>query len=96
MFRALEVERAALVGRPDRHRDHAAGRRHLSQGRRVGHLGKVIEQSPVTIPAVWILFGFAIGAVGATPALRVIAWLGLFVLLFLAVGFVGFRRRDLI
>ena len=105
-------------------------------------LGKVIEQSLVTIPAVWVLVGIAIAAVGAAPSVRVIAWLGvvatfgitilgptfklpdwlldisplrhvpnvtatspdwtglawlgLFFALFLAVGFVGFRRRDVI
>lgn len=105
-------------------------------------LGKVIEQSLVTIPAVWVLVAIAIAAIGAAPALRVIAWLGVvatfaitilgptfnlsdwvldisplrhvphvsaaspdwtglgwlgvFLVLFLAGGFVGFRRRDII
>jgi ABC-2 type transport system permease protein len=104
--------------------------------------GNVVEQSLVTIPAVWVLVGLAIAAVGAAPSRRLIAWLGVVatfgltilgptfklpdwaldisplrhvpnvtaaspdwtglvwltavVVLFLAVGFAGFRRRDVI
>lgn len=105
-------------------------------------VGDVLQQSLATIPAVWVLVGLAIAAVGAAPTRRIIAWLGivatfgltilgptfnlpdwlldvsplrhvpnvtaasadwaglgwltLVAAAFLAVGFVGFRRRDVI
>lgn len=103
---------------------------------------KVVQQSAVTIPAVWVLVALAIAAVGAAPTLRWIAWLGVvatfaltilgptfnlsaaaldlsplrhvpnvsaaspdwtglawltgFIVIFLAIGFAGYRRRDII
>lgn len=39
-------------------------------------LAKVITQSLVTIPAIWALVALGIAAVGALPAARGIAWLG--------------------
>jgi ABC-2 type transport system permease protein len=102
----------------------------------------VIFQSLVTIPAVWVLVGLALAAVGAAPRLRLVAWLGIvatfgltilgptfklpawaldisplrhvpnvtaaspdwaglawliaFAALFLTIGFVGYRRRDIV
>jgi ABC-2 type transport system permease protein len=102
----------------------------------------VIFQSLVTIPAVWVLVGLALAAVGAAPRLRLVAWLGIvatfgltilgptfklpawaldisplrhvpnvtaaspdwaglawliaFAALFLIIGFVGYRRRDIV
>jgi ABC-2 type transport system permease protein len=105
-------------------------------------LAKVIQQTAVTIPAVWVLVALAITAIGAAPAIRLIAWLGIvatfaltilgptfnlpawaldpsplrhvpnlsaaspdwtglawltgFIVIFLAIGFAGFGRRDII
>ena len=102
----------------------------------------VIEQAAVTVPAVWVLVGLALAAVGAAPRRRLVGWvgvvatfgitllgptfklpdwalgisplehvpnvtsaspdwgglvgLGVVAALLLAVGFAGFRRRDVI
>ena len=102
----------------------------------------VIEQAAVTVPAVWVLVGLALAAVGAAPRQRLVGWvgvvatfgitllgptfklpgwalgisplehvpnvtlaspdwgglvgLGVVAALLLAVGFAGFRRRDVI
>jgi len=40
-------------------------------------IAKVVQQSAVTIPAVWVLVALAITAVGAAPTMRLIAWLGI-------------------
>lgn len=104
--------------------------------------GKVIWQSIVTIPAVWVLVGLAVAAVGAAPSRRIIGWAGvvatfaltllgptfnlpqwaldisplehipnvnastadwsglgwvsLIAVIFIALGFVGYRRRDIL
>jgi len=39
--------------------------------------GRVIEQALATIPAVWVLVALGVAAVGARPAIRVVAWLGI-------------------
>ncbi|MEO6268486.1 MAG: hypothetical protein ABIO66_17995 [Nocardioidaceae bacterium] len=105
-------------------------------------LGDVVRQALVTIPAVWVLVGLAVAAVGAAPVRRLVAWLGVVAtfgltilgptfrlpgwalgvsplrhvpnvtatspdwpglggltgvaVLLLAVGFAGFRRRDVL
>lgn len=38
--------------------------------------GDVVRQAIATIPAVWLLVGVAIAAVGAVPSRRLVAWLG--------------------
>nr|WP_246336754.1 multidrug ABC transporter permease [Flexivirga oryzae] len=39
-------------------------------------IGDVVRQAVVTVPAVWLLVGIAVAAVGAVPTRRLIAWLG--------------------
>lgn len=39
--------------------------------------GDVLLQAAVTIPAVWVLVALALAAVGAAPAARLAAWLGI-------------------
>jgi ABC-2 type transport system permease protein len=39
-------------------------------------IGNVVQQALVTIPAVWVLVGLAVAAVGAAPTRRLVAWLG--------------------
>ena len=39
-------------------------------------VGDVFGQALATIPAVWVLVGLAVAAVGAAPAKRIVAWLG--------------------
>jgi ABC-2 type transport system permease protein len=39
--------------------------------------GDVLRQAVVTIPAVWTLVALALAVVGARPAVRVVAWLGI-------------------
>jgi ABC-2 type transport system permease protein len=105
-------------------------------------IGNVVQQALVTIPAVWVLVGLAVAAVGAAPTRRLVAWLGVvatfgltilgptfklpdwaldisplrhvpnvtaaspdwtglvwlcgIAVLFTAIGFAGYRRRDVI
>lgn len=40
-------------------------------------LGDVVAQALVTVPAVWVLVGIALAAVGAAPGRRVVGWLGI-------------------
>lgn len=40
-------------------------------------LGDVIWQAAVTVPAVWVLVGLGLAAVGTAPRLRLVAWLGI-------------------
>ena len=104
-------------------------------------MADVVEQALATVPAVWVLVGISIAAVGARPALRLASWLGVvgtfgltiigptfklpawaldisplrhipnvaasapdwsglgwlavFFVVFLTVGFAGWRRRDI-
>lgn len=37
---------------------------------------EVLGQAAATVPAVWVLVGLAVAAVGARPVVRVVAWLG--------------------
>lgn len=40
-------------------------------------IGDVVRQAAVTIPAVWVLVGLGLAAVGVAPARRLVAWLGI-------------------
>lgn len=57
-------------------------------------VGTVVEQAAVTVPAVWVLVGLAVAAVGVAPRLRLIGWVG--VVVTFAVTLLGptFRLPD--
>lgn len=41
------------------------------------HVGDVLAQSAATVVGTWVLIALAVAAVGAVPAARVVAWLGI-------------------